>query len=185
MLSFFSSMLGRVFVMLVGGVIISAALTLYFANGERQEFIEQLRILRAVERMEQLTLMLDEVPGQTRPQVLSAASRNGIIASTAVQGAVAGRGGEPDREFADALAERLGTRREIRAWKTRDADCAAASGANAASYSGLCETALLSLRDGTELSFVLQLQRTDHALSASERTQRQVGYFIFFICIHN
>ncbi len=180
MSAFFSSMLGRVFVVLVGGVLASVALTLYFAGGDRQEFIAQLRTLRAVERIEQLTLMLDEVPAQTRPQVLSAASRNGIRVDDANElGMTAKSGGEPDVEFADALRERLAGRREVVAWRSRGADCQTVAGGR---VDGQCERVFVSLRDGTPLAFLLHMQRADRAFAAPLRTRRQLAYFIFFLC---
>ncbi len=172
-------MLGRVFVVLVGGVLASAALTLYFAGRERQEFVSQLRMLRAVERIEQLTLMLDEVPAETRPQVLSAASRNGIIARGEAAGEATGKSGEPDAEFADVLRERLGGRREVMAWRARGEDCPAAAGPG---NGGPCENVFVTLRDGTPLGFVLLSQRADRVLAAPQHNQRQLGYFIFFLC---
>ncbi len=125
MRDFFDSMLGRVFVLLVGGVLASTALTLYFAQGEQQEFLVQLRILRAAERIEQLTRMLDQVPASTRPQVLAAASRNGVLA----EHADAAVGGAPDTGFAADLKERLGGGRRILAWQGRGAQCQPLAGA--------------------------------------------------------
>lgn len=175
-------MLGRVFVTLVGGVLASAALTLYFANGERREAIAQIRVMRAAERMEQLTRMLDEVPRETRQQVLSAASRNGLAAEISSSGAL----GEADAEFAEVLHERLGSGRQVLAWRASGEDCkAAARDVNAGQTS--CQVALVTLRDGTPLRIALQLQRNDRALAEplrtllTLRTQRQFGYFIFFL----
>ena len=176
MRAFFNSMLGWVFVTLVGGVLASAALTLHFANAERREVIAQLRVMRVAERIEQFTRMLDEVPPETRRQVLSAARGNGFsaeIANTAARG-------EQDAELVDALHERLGVGRNISAWKARAGECQAeARELNSGQAS--CQIALVTLRDGTSLRFVLQWQRNDHALAESQRTQRQFGYFIFFL----
>ncbi len=179
MRAFFNSMLGRVFVTLVGGVLASAALTLYFANGERREVIAQLRVMRAAERMEQLTRMLDEVPRETRQQVLNAASRNGLAAEISSIGAMA----EADPEFAEALHERLGPGRQVLAWKAGGEDCKAAA-RDATNVQTSCRIALVTLRDDTSLRIVLQLQRNDRTLGEpflSLRAKSQLGYFIFFL----
>ena len=176
MRDFFDSMLGRVFVLLVGGVLASAALTLYFAQGEQQEFLVQLRILRAAERIEQLTRMLDQVPASTRPQVLAAASRNGVLA----EHAGAAFGSTPDAGFADDLKKRLGEDRKILAWQGRGAECQPLAGASG----DRCEISQVTLKDGTPLRFLVLLQRPDYAVQALQRTQRtqhQLGYFVFFL----
>jgi len=177
--AFFGSMLGRVFFLMVGGVLASAALTLYFFQGEQQEFLAQLRILRAEERIEQLTLMLDQVPAATRPQVLDAASRNGILAGNAVAGA-AGEVGSPDAEFVADLKKRLGDGRKILAWRASGAECRPLAGA----ANGPCEISQVSLKDGTPLRVLVLLQRPDYVVTALQRTQRsqhQLGYFVFFL----
>ena len=171
---FLASMLGRVFVMLVGGVLASAALTLYVAHGERRDFIAQLRVLRGAERVEQLTRMLDEVPADTRGQVLSAASGNGVLAEISGSGVA---GAQPDPEFADALHDRLGADRRIQAWQAAGSACRAAPHDGPSS----CRIALVSLRDGTPLRIVLQLRRNDYAFAEPQRTRRELGYFIFFL----
>lgn len=180
MRTFFDSMLGRVFVLLVGGVLASAALSLYFAQREQQEFLAQTRTLRAAERIEQLTLMLDQVPAATRTQVLAAASRNGILAEHA--GAAAGPASLPDADFADDLKERLGDARMIQAWRARGADCRPLAVAGTAKVS--CEITQVSLKDGTPLRYLVLLQRPDYvvlALQRTQRTQHQLGYFLFFL----
>ncbi|HUY02216.1 MAG TPA: ATP-binding protein [Rhodocyclaceae bacterium] len=176
MRAFFGSMLGRVFFLLVGGVLASAALTLYFFQGEQQEFLDQLRNLRAEERIEQLTLMLDQVPAATRPQVLAAASRNGILAEYA--GAAAG--GSLDADFVDDLKARLGDDRRILAWQGRGVECQPLAGASG----DRCEITQVSLKDGTALRFLVLLRRPDYVAPALQRTQRrqhQLAYFVFFL----
>ena len=59
-------MVGRVFLLLVGGILASASLTLFLAERDRQEFVIHMRTLYAAERIEQLVLMLDTLPAAAR-----------------------------------------------------------------------------------------------------------------------
>ncbi|HZV64510.1 MAG TPA: two-component sensor histidine kinase, partial [Telluria sp.] len=61
MKAFFGSMTGRVFVTLLLGVMISAALTQWLAEAERQRVIESFRDQHALERAEQLIMATEVV----------------------------------------------------------------------------------------------------------------------------
>lgn len=64
MMRFFRSMAGRVFLILLSGILASAALTWWLAFSERQRAITQLREARAIEQAEQFVRTLDEIPAR-------------------------------------------------------------------------------------------------------------------------
>ena len=141
-------MVGRVFLLLVGGILASASLTLFLAERDRQEFVMHMRTLYAAERIEQLVLMLDTLPAAARTPILGIASQNGLTAEIRP---TARDKGEPDSALATALGERLGTARPINASQI---PCATKAGEN--SPSALCRSVFLTLDDGTPLRVILR-----------------------------
>ncbi|MHB8167594.1 MAG: ATP-binding protein [Sulfuricella sp.] len=175
MRTFFGSMVGRVFLLLVGGIFASGALTFFLADSARQADISHIRSQHTAERVEQLVLMLDTVPREARGLVAAIASRNGIIAENS--GAGIGEG-EPDTELTSALLNRLGGGRHIVSQKTA---CAAKSPAPDAppqyrQQTG-CRTVSLSLRDGTFLHLVLQPRRPPPATPPKPRLLLYIFFF--------
>jgi signal transduction histidine kinase len=171
--AFFSSMVGRVFLILVGGIFASGTLTFFLADNTRRTDISQIRSQHTAERVEQLVLMLDATPREARGQVAAAASRNGIVAE--ISGAGIGAGA-PDTDLTAALLQLLGEDRHIVARKTA---CAAET-PNAppqSQRSAVCRTVSLSLHDGTFLHLVLQPRRPP---SAGPHPSRPWLYIFFF-----
>jgi len=76
--AFFGSMTGRVFITLLLGILISAALTQLAADLERQRVIEQQRDQHLLERAEQLVMATEIVPASARSVYLSVANRPGL-----------------------------------------------------------------------------------------------------------
>ena len=72
------SLSGRVFFVLLVGVIASASLTLWLTLGERQRSLIQYRESHFLERAEQLILDLDALPPENRVRLLQIAPRLGI-----------------------------------------------------------------------------------------------------------
>jgi cell division protein FtsL len=66
MRAFFGSMTGRVFITLLLGIVLSAALTQWLADAERQRVIEDYRDQHALERSEQLIMATEVVPAWGR-----------------------------------------------------------------------------------------------------------------------
>lgn len=173
MKAFFSSMVGRVFLILVGGIFASGTLTFFLADNTRRTDISQIRSQHTAERVEQLVLMLDATPREARGQVAAAASRNGIVAE--ISGAGIGAG-VPDTNLTAALLQLLGEDRHIVARKTT----CAAEAPNAPPQSrrlAVCRTVSLSLHDGTFLHLVLQPRRPP---SAGPYQSRPWLYIFFF-----
>ena len=100
----FSSMSGRVFAILLLGIVGSAMLTSWLALGERQKTIAQFRESHAVERAEQLVLALDALPAANRETFLKTAPRLGLRV-TPLHADDTDQA--PSSSFAIALRERL------------------------------------------------------------------------------
>lgn len=73
-----SAMWGRVFVILLLGVVITAILTWWLANNERQRTLSEYRDNHAQERIEQLVVAMDALPAQDRSLFLEKAPPLGL-----------------------------------------------------------------------------------------------------------
>ncbi len=114
------SMTGRIFLILLLGILASIALTFWLAFGERQRAIGQFRDFHVLERTEQLVLALDALPAAKRAAFLATAKRIGLQVESAPDGV-------PDNArrsaFAAALAERLGPDYPVMSMPASRADC--------------------------------------------------------------
>ncbi len=148
-------MAGRVFLLLVAGVVASVMLTLALAGRERQAEIGRVRINHAVDRVEQLVVALEAAAPEARPGIAAAARRAGMRAEF-VAGSVPG---EPDETFTQALRERLGEAGGIAAAQVRGAECFFRMHRGGAANHGhpppSCRAVQLNLRDGAPLRLVL------------------------------
>ncbi|MBS4097982.1 MAG: HAMP domain-containing protein [Sulfuricella sp.] len=118
MSAFFGSMVGRVFLILVGGILATAALTTFIANSERRELFTHIRSRHAVDRLEQFIRIIEEVPAEARGRVIAAAGRGEYRIEASDTPA---QQGEAAPDIEDALAKRFGTARHFRA---RRVECA-------------------------------------------------------------
>lgn len=156
MKAFFGSMGGRVFLILVGGILATAALTQFLAGSERRELFSSVRIQHIAERVEQFVLTLDAVPTDARSRVVAAASRKHFAAEISDKENAAG---EPDVELAAALRERFGQDRQVSA---RKIDCPANPQArdNSGQHrQASCRMVSVAMRDGAPLRLTLQSRR--------------------------
>lgn len=101
----FTSMWGRVFAVLLLGMVGATVLTGWLAFGERQKTISEFRTSHSLERAEQLVLALDALPAANRAAFLETAPRLGMRVSTET---LNGTGSAPRSDYAVALSERLG-----------------------------------------------------------------------------
>ena len=153
MKDFFGSMTGRVFLTLLLGVWISAALTQLAADYQRWRDWEGLREQHLLERAEQLTMATEIVPASARSIYLEVANRPGLVLE--VSDAVPEVG--PITPFAQALAARLGKGYKVESLVTRPAACNTEQrlpmmyGLLSLQYRGACESLNIHLRDGAEL----------------------------------
>jgi signal transduction histidine kinase len=146
-------MTGRVFITLLLGVLISAALTQLAADAERQRVIEDYRDQHLLERAEQLIMATEIVPASARSAYLGVANRPGLkLEMGALQPQAA-----PPTEFSSALAERLGKAYRVQASNLRPRACdvrtnqPALYGLIGLEWHGSCESINVRLRDGEEL----------------------------------
>lgn len=155
MTAFFRSMAGRVFLLLLVGILVSVSLTWWLAIGERQRTIGQFREARAIEQAEQLILTLDALPASDRAEFLEKTRRFGLRLELV-------RGSEPDREvsekrsnFAGALSDRLGPDFRVVSLLASGDDCPPPRGRRIdvrdAPTRGPCALLQVSLRDSSRL----------------------------------
>ncbi|MES2739523.1 MAG: ATP-binding protein [Pseudomonadota bacterium] len=149
MKAFFGSMTGRVFLVLLFGIVVSAALTQWLAMGERQRAIERYRDFHALERAEQLVLAADVVPAAVRPAYLNVVNRGTVLLEPAATGPAPDL---PASEFSTALGRRLGPAFHLRALPGRAVSCdqrrppAVLFGPT--QWNGACESMNVRMRDG-------------------------------------
>lgn len=146
--SFFSSMTSRIFLILVGGTIISGALVMVLAQYERKDEVTQIRSRHAAERVEQVILTLEAAPASSRQALAAIAEKSGIRVdfshSTTVIGLPA------VTEFSSALAHIFGESRAISAFEREGSDCPVRHGGQSqAGEIRHCQTVFTTLKDGT------------------------------------
>ena len=152
MKAFFASMTGRVFLVLLLGIVVSAALTQWLAVGERQHALERYRDFHALERAEQLILSADAVPSAARPNYLKAASRSGAIRLDPIEASTDAPPALPQTEFSSALALRIGSDFQLTPLPQRPSACDAPRPQPSMfarnQWRGACETLAVRMRDG-------------------------------------
>ncbi len=140
------SMTSRIFLILIGGVVVSALITMSLAFGERQKMIGQFRDYHAVERVAQYILSLETVPAALRDPYLAAASGIGMRADVAWPDE---QGSAPRSALAIRLDQRLAQGHRIESAPAREGDCPPQR-RQPESRPG-CEALLVTLHDGTRL----------------------------------
>jgi signal transduction histidine kinase len=148
-------MTGRVFVTLLLGILITAALTQLLADAERQRVIDEFRDLHSLDRAEQLIMATEIVPPSARRAYLDVANRPGMRLEDAdlPREALA----PVNTEFTQALAGRMGKGYVLRSAARRPLACATAReqavlfGLLRMKFRGTCESISVRLRDGDEL----------------------------------
>jgi signal transduction histidine kinase len=178
-------MTGRVFVTLLLGILITAALTQLLADAERQRVIDEFRDLHSLDRAEQLIMATEIVPVSARAAYLNVANRPGMrledvsenksIAYTAATS-----------EFAQALTTRMGKGYVLRSMAMRPAACALAReqpvlfGLFRMKYHGTCESIGVRLRDGDQLVLSVLPPRS---ATSPERTDYTGTIVLFLVSV--
>ncbi|MBA5608700.1 HAMP domain-containing protein [Duganella sp. FT3S] len=151
MKAFIGSMTGRVFLVLLLGIIASAALTQWLAVTERTRTLERYRDFHALERAEQLITTADVVPAASRATYLRVASRGSVRLEPAAA-AIAAAQALPATEFTHALQDRLGTGFTLHPLAERPAECdqprKPITMFGPRQWHGTCETMLVRMHDG-------------------------------------
>jgi signal transduction histidine kinase len=181
MKAFIKSMHGRVFLVIIGGIVASALLTAILADREGRRTFAQVRAAHTADRVEQLVSALEAVPPEVRP-TLAATLGRGMSAQFA---GPAPPPGENDADLTDALIEELGQDRNMTATTGTRADCAAQAGNDGASAHPVatsCQVISLTLRDGTPLRLVLRPQ-PDFSWSRPHSTRWLLYAIMFPLCL--
>ena len=152
MKAFIGSMTGRVFATLLLGILVSAALTQWMADVERQRVLERQRDQTLIERAEQLIMATEIVPASARRAYLAVANRPGLQLEVGAPHQQA-----PMSIFARTLSDRLGPDYLIASAAQRPEACAHPPrmpllyGLLSAEWTGACENLNVRLRDGEQL----------------------------------
>ena len=75
MKAFVTSMQGRVFLVIIGGIVASALLTAALADREGRRTFAQVRAAHTADRVEQLVSALEAVPPEVRPTLAATLGR--------------------------------------------------------------------------------------------------------------
>lgn len=150
-MNIFSSMSGRVFAILLLGIVSATMLTWWLAFGERQRTISQYRDSHAVERAEQLVLAMDALPAANRESFLEMAPRLGLRVTTLP---ALGTDQAPSSAYAAALSERLGKTFKVISLPQRPENCPRIS-MEKRSGAPNCEALGITLHDGSGLRLTL------------------------------
>jgi len=118
--AFLTSMQGRVFFVVIGGIVASALLTAALADLEGRRTFAQVRAAHTADRVEQLVGALEAVPPEVRPKLAATLGRGMKAQFSGPDPAPQ----EKDAELTDALIEELGSDRNIVATAGAFADCA-------------------------------------------------------------
>lgn len=181
MKAFIGSMTGRVFITLLLGILVSAALTQWLADTERQRVLERARDQTLIERAEQLIMATEIVPRSARRTYLAVANRPGLQLEVGAPYALAAQ----PSNFVKTLSERLGKDYQIHAATTSPQACAHPPrmpilyGLLSAGWRGACENLNVRLRDGEQLHLAVLPPRN---LVAAETDYRAV-LALFFLSI--
>jgi len=174
-------MQGRVFLVLIGGIVVSVLLTASLADREGRRTFAQVRAAHTADRVEQLVTALEAVPPEVRA-TLAATLGRGMTAQFAGPEAP---GQEVDADLTAALAEEFGADRTVVATAGTSADCVTQSGDSAAvdrSDARPCRVISLRLRDGTPLRLILRPQ--PEFSWTRPHSSRWLLYAIFFpVCL--
>lgn len=152
--SHIGSMTARIFLILIGGAIISATLVMTLATYERKNLEAQLRLHHMAERAEQSIHVLDAIPASSRRAVADILGRSGIRVSLSPSTTL--KGNPPDENTRKALQAVLGSRKMV-VLDRADKDCPVLKSSSAATSQQIhrCETLFATLNDGTPIELDL------------------------------
>jgi signal transduction histidine kinase len=182
MMKFFRSMAGRVFLILLGGIVVAASLTWWLAFSERQRAITQLREARVLEQAEQFIRTLDEIPPEERHGFLRSTRRFGLGVELLNEADSKVEASAPEEGLAKALSERLGKPYRVLSLPADASDCAALRGRRARMEErrerGPCEVLRVRLQDASEARISFLPPRGAPPPLRPDFTL----YLIFFLC---
>lgn len=151
--SFTGSMTARIFLILIGGTIISVILVMTLATYERKELETRMRLHHLAERAEQSIYILDAIPASSRRTVADTLGRSGIKVILAPSTAL--KGYPADESTRKAMQAVLGGRNMIVIDRS-DKDCPTLkTGSETLQTIHRCETLFTNLNDGTSVELDL------------------------------
>jgi signal transduction histidine kinase len=158
MRSIFQSMTGRVILILVAGVVLSAMLALTLGFQERERMIMQFREFHSSERVSQFVQSIDTMQPELRNHYLKAASRLGMRAelSSGMEEILE----EPSR-LASRLSSRLPAGYTVNSIIPREQDCIPPGPRLPPGRvdRNACETLLVTLQDGAQVRLTVRQMR--------------------------
>ena len=154
---------GRLFLILVSGMLLAVALTYTLVRAERERELAQFRLRTDAERVGNIIRLLDALPVDARPAALQAMGRHGVRLLPVDRQTKPD--GVPAAAVAEALGAILGGDRPVGLWRRPEEPCRfASSGGEAPPRLGAvdCRVVLyevrLPLSDGTPLAVEVPLR---------------------------
>jgi signal transduction histidine kinase len=186
MKAFFGSMTGRVFFTLLLGIVLTAALTQWAADAERQRAIEDVRDVHALERAEQLIMATEVVPASARLAYLAVANRPGVRLEEIHDNLPHA---DKPSEFALGLSQRMGSAYQIVSIAGRPAACDVPRTQHSMfgpkqgpAWRGACELLDIRLRDGEQLRLAVLPPRNFPIAEKTDVTSI-IGVFLISIAL--
>jgi signal transduction histidine kinase len=182
MMNFFRSMAGRVFLILLCGIVVSASLTWWLAFSERQRAITQLREARVVEQAEQFIHTLNEIAPEERHAFLRSTRRFGLGIELLHADDAKEVATKPTEGLAKALSGRLGDTYRVLSLPAASSDCPPFRGRRARIDERFeraqCEVLRVRLQDASEIRITaFQARGAPPPLRPDFNL-----YLIFFLC---
>lgn len=147
---FLLSMRGRVFLLLIAGIAVSASVTMVLTHHQQEEMIARDRAQRIAGQLSGLVETLDNASPQERWVILQTVRGLGIQRGTSDQSAPPQTG---DAILLGALHERLGTSRNL--YVSLPAPCRGFMPPRIPMHQPLCQLVRFTLLDGTPLELVI------------------------------
>lgn len=145
---FFNSMTSRIFLILVGGTIISGILVMMLAQYEGTDQITWLRSRHAAEKVEQTILTLEAVPVSSRQSLAAISEKSGIRVDFSNATTVLGT--TQVTKFTSILQSIFGENRSFTAFEQEGTDCPVRhSEEKLTKEIHSCQTVYAKLKDGT------------------------------------
>lgn len=157
---FIHSMTARIFLIVLGGTIVSGALVMGLAHYERKELVTQIRAHHASEKIEQTMLALEAAPAASRPALAAMAEKSGIHMAFADAGSI--QGPHNKIEVSAELMQIFELNRSFSVYEQSGADCPAKRGGKHR-LRGVphCQIFVTNLKDGTPVRFDIPYHDAD------------------------
>lgn len=188
MKNFFGSIVNRVFLILLAGIIVATVVTTWLAANERRSTLKEIRYQHVAERVEQIVLALDDISPDARNVILQAADNFGFEAAEVKSLGDATKDSNRNSNLAEILKMRLGTNRQIAVQS--ETDCTSRrprpnAGPDQRPERETCRVIYVSLRDNTLLRLRLHMPGEPPSLRARGNPVAPYGapYILLFLVL--